>query len=544
MSKLSPQKFQRWIRDELGMKKPPSEAKLAKICKGTLANVWLQLVDNYGSQTTQKSFYNSFLIQESYLKENKVPVNSEKKEQSSNDEDFARCNDAINEYKQRLSELEREIFEVEQQIQLIHCRQALSRRTWDRFSAAAEKIAKGIEAIDERVSQYNLIESIAESGVETVNLEQCILHCSNISSAMSTVSDFVQKCMEPFTQEEFLTLLEQHMECKSIVDGQKLLLWNLQALLSDLRLKNTEYQNQLEEISLHRKDSTDDSCHENNDEKDWIEARTYGEEATERMLRNMQHQLEANSSVWISDEELEETLSQMTNIATQLESNVYSMKSTNDELENVCNDLKRTVDDSTHQKIEQLCHLSRKAVDSIKNFIKLHKEKLNDISSLEECKVPAIANHCAKTDTRMHNEDLDIDLRDYDTLGHLSSPSKQRKWHHYQNLERCGNSGSAHGLLSYVVETQVEKDLAVLGYKARNFEHEMLTDLITKEYHLTGMQQQVEQLQHYWTGEISPLVQHANSVLNNVTELLPNIRNLLDVWISQPGLVIPQSLAK
>ncbi|GJQ09539.1 hypothetical protein GpartN1_g1330.t1 [Galdieria partita] len=563
MSQLSTEKFQRWIREELDMKKPPSEAKLAKICKGTLASLWQQLVDNYTSKTTQKGFYNSFLMQENNLRS--VHVDSKRQEQNNYDEESEEWKYEMNDYKQRLSVLEKDIYSLEQQIQLVHCRQTLTRRTCDPFSAFVQEMVKHLEQMNERISQYNLIESFAESSFENVNIEKLILHHSDTSSMMNTVSEFVQECMEPRTMGEFLTLLQQLVsqqdmvqslkqclyrslgyedfcfcfeEYQSSVDNQKLLLWNLQALLCDLRLKYTEYRKQLEEATLDKKYSSYDDCNQRSEEKDWIEACAYGEEEAERMLRNMQQELESNSSPWISDEELEDAFTQLIDSATQLEGHIYSWKSMDVDMQNICNALEQAIDmQSSRQKIQQLCHLSQKAADSMKDLIKLYKEKIDAIGSLEEYKTPVFSNHFVMTDKRMHNEDLD--LKDSDALGQLSCVNKQHsKWQYYGDLERCETSGTLHDLLNYVIETQIKRDLSMTSYKARNFEYEMLKELISKEYDLTGMQQQVAQLQQHWTCEISPCIEHANIVLNNVVELLPNIRNLLDVWKSQPGLAL------
>jgi len=110
MTNISPRdtrKFQRWIVEELELQ-APCETKLAKICKGTLATLWQELVDNCGSNVTHSAFHNNFLEKETNEKENTTKTSRNDKKQQ--------YLQAIQNYRRKISQLERQIDEIEQQV--------------------------------------------------------------------------------------------------------------------------------------------------------------------------------------------------------------------------------------------------------------------------------------------------------------------------------------------------------------------------------------------------------------------------------------------
>lgn len=453
------------------------------------------------------------------------------------------------------------------QIQLIHCRRTLAHSICEKFSVWTAQVAQRVEKADKLLYHYNLIESIAETSIETVSIGGNPFPSSDICSGMKTMLNFVPEYVETCTDEELLYLVEQLVdqqdtlqsmkqclyfssqgeslqfwleECLSIVECQKWLLWNFQDLSLDFRSKCSEYRDNAAMIFPDEK-YVCNSC-SNETDKVWIETCACGdEETTEQMLKNIQQQLPVDSSIWVSDDKLEAILSKLAESVHEIESDRNALEQLDTEIQSLCNELQRNTDsESSREKIQQLCYLSGEAEDSIKVIHEQHKEEHSHIISLEKYKFPVVANHFWLTDESISNNYLDADLKDSDAEGQLLFGDRQQGWRHLGDLLHFSKTTSAHGLLNYVVDVQVERDLALTSLRARELEYEMLNELISKEYSLTKMQQQLGQLQQYWNEEMSRSIEQTTSQLTKVSESLPSIRNLLDIWKFRPGLFIPQ----
>lgn len=449
-----------------------------------------------------------------------------------------------------------------------YCRKALARITCDHCSTWEKQMANKLEHIDKRISQYHVMETIGESGIERIHFEKDILQCSNnFSAMMNTVAEFAQKCMEWKTEDDFMEqivaqqdMLQPWKRClyysmeeentleqlESIVDDQKLLSWDLKALFLDLSLEHTKHRKLLDKVSTGDNKYFGDDCHsKGNEDRNLMEALLYSEKETQHMLRNMQQQLKSNSATPISDDDLDASFSKVIQLATQIENGRLSLESIdNDEIQSFCSELEHIVDrESNHQILKHLWHLCTRAKHSIDDIYRLYEERLKSIMSLQDYRIPGLANHYLNTDTNVSSsEQLNPErTRDWGIEMLPMTMMKDDQPHFCCNKK---SSASGHHLLQDVVETLVERDLAVNSVKARQFEHDMLNDLVSKEYSLKEMHEQMELLQRHWTQEISHYIESASKQQNDVMQLLPNIRNLLDVCKFQPGLSIAPTMTK